>query len=152
MRLNLISKEHPKQKFLFFIAEEIDETKRAAVKQLVDDLASQRQWVIGPPAYLDIIEDATNRSGDMPDETLGGVLEIYAAYPPNSLPHEIDLLHLEEVEHVVKAVQKLSLNTGMEFEFELDGRFVGAVEAGTMDSSLSRGLLEEWRNQMNRRE
>ncbi|WP_426161469.1 hypothetical protein [Pseudoduganella sp. R-34] len=144
----LVSKEHPRQRLIFFVAEDVDDEKRAAVKKMITDLAPQRKWVIGPPSFIDVVDDAISREGDEQDETLGGIHEIYSAYSPNDLPREVDLLHLAEVEQIVRAVQRLSLEQGIEFEFELDGRFVGAIENGDMDSTLQQGLLGEWHNHL----
>ena len=60
--------------------------------------------------------------------------EIYSASPLNELPHEIDALHLEEVEYIVDSVRRLSQERGFEFEFELDGQYAGAIDNGVIDT------------------
>lgn len=143
-----ISDDHPKQKLIFFVAQDIDDEIRVLVKKMLLDMAASRGWVIGAPKFIDTMEDVGTREVDVPDETVGGVHEIYSALPPNDLPRDIDELHLKEVEHIVDAVQRLSLNERLEFEFELDGRYVGTIEDGVVDATLAKGLLDEWRNHL----
>lgn len=71
-------------------------------------------------------------------------MEIYTALPPRGLPVELDRLHLEEVVALVEALKKFSAKNGLEFEIEVDGRFVGAIEAGEEDRNLRDGLIGEW--------
>lgn len=141
-----ISHDHPKQKLIFYVAQDIDDEIRAQIKKMLLDMAVSRGWVIGPPKFIDIMEDVGTREFDVPDETLGGVHELYSALPPNGLPRDIDELHLKEVEHIVDSVQRLSHDKGLEFEFELDGRYVGTIEDGVVDVTLAKGLLGEWRS------
>lgn len=42
----------------------------------------------------------------------------------------------------------MSLEYGLEFEFELDGVYVGTVEDGVVDATLAKGLIEEWRHRI----
>jgi hypothetical protein len=143
-----IADDHPKQKLIFFVAQDIDNSIRFSVREMLAKLAKSRQWVIEPPRFIDITDDARSRTGDGQDETLGGEYEIYSALTPNPLPRNIDLLHLEEVEQIVKAVQQFSYAKGLAFEFELDGKYVGTVEDGAADVTLTKGLLGEWRNHL----
>src|SRR3989442_51753 len=89
---------HPKQKLLFFVAQDLDDSIRASVRDLVLGLASLRRWLNGPPRFVSSIEEPADTSrGDIAFDTLGGYLEIYSALPPWALPREIDLQHLDEV-------------------------------------------------------
>ncbi|WP_426212034.1 hypothetical protein [Massilia sp. TWP1-3-3] len=141
-----IPDDHPKQKLIFYVAQDVDDEIRALVKKMLLDMVVSRGWVIGAPKFIDTVEDVGTREVDVPDETVGGVHEIYSALPPNDLPRDIDELHLKEVEHIVDSVKRLSLDKGLEFEFELDGRYVGTIEDGVVDVTLSKGLLDEWRS------
>lgn len=147
MSIQLLN-DHPKQKFLFFVAEDVNDKIRHLVRQLVEDIGAARIWVLGAPRFIDVVENAAMQGENFSDEIVGGLHEIYSALPVGSLPVAIDALHLEEIEQIVKSVQRVSVKIGLEFEFELDGRYVGTVENGEMDKSLAIGLIQEWRNQL----
>jgi len=141
---------HPKQKLLFFVAQDLYSCIRANVRDfVVYRLASLRPWLLGPPQFVDSVEEPEEPSGgDTRVETLGAFLEIYSALPPLNLPREVDLQHLEEVTALVSAIRDFSREHNLAFEFELDGKFVGAITGGEMDRSLSEGLLGEWRRHL----
>lgn len=143
MMLKTVSPDHPKQKLLFYVAQDVDESVRNTIHQLVDRLANSRSWVIAPPRFVDV-ED----SGETPVETVGGELEIYSALASVGLARDVDRQHFDEVVSVVDAVKTLSAQAGLAFEFELDGNFVGAIEDGELDRSLRVGLLEEWKKHL----
>ena len=147
--MTLSTANHPKQKLLFFVAQDLDDDIRASVRDFVLRLALLRRWLNGPPRFVISREERTDTSrGDMPVETVGAYLEIYSALPPLTLPREIDLQHLDEVTALVGAVRDFSREHSLAFEFELDGTFVGAITDGEMDRSLAEGLLGEWRRQL----
>jgi hypothetical protein len=147
--MSVILPGHPTQKLLFTIVSDLDDTIRADMKTLVHELAASRQWVIGPPQFVDSKEEPQHTSGnDVVIETVGGYLEIYSAWPPWKVPRDIDLQHLDEVEGLVAALRDLSRRRKLEIEFELDGTFVGAIVEGEMDRLLSVGLLDEWRRHL----
>lgn len=140
---------HPKQKLLFFVAQDLDDRVRRLVADFVVRLATVRHWLIGPPHFVDIREEPKDTSfGDLPVETLGGLVEIYSAVPPWNLSREIDLQHLAEVKHLVNEVGDFSRQHSVAFEFELDGTFVGAIEDGEADRSLREGFIGEWERQL----
>ncbi len=143
-----ISEAHPKQRLMFFVVQDINDEIRTLVKQLISDIATSRSWILGAPKFIDIVEDAGSQEIDVQDETLGGVHEIYSALQPSDLPREIDALHLDEVEQIVGHVQRFSLENGLEFEFELDGQYVGTIEDGVLDDTLAKGLLGEWQKHL----
>ncbi|MFS2027503.1 hypothetical protein [Massilia sp. CT11-137] len=140
---------HPKQKLLFFLAQDVDDEARKLVRDAIEKMSSLRTWVIRAPEFVDTVESTGTRPGDALVETVGGVHEIYSASPSNHLPREIDALLLEEVEYIVDSVQRLSQEHGLEFEFELDGQYVGTIDNGVIDAILAKGLIEEWRNHIN---
>jgi hypothetical protein len=136
---------HPKQRLLFFVAQDVDGEIRNLVRQLIQQISRGRDWLIGPPEFVDSTHDSGSTEEDIPDETVGGLHEIYSALPPNDLPLDIDSLHLAEVDYIVEMVRQFSLDHDIEFEFELDGKHVGTIESGEADALLSKGLLGEWR-------
>lgn len=130
---------HPVQRLIFFVAQDIDESTRIAFGTLVGNLGHLREWVIGPPRNI----------ADQNDPSLvGGGVEIYSAQPPNELSKEIDRRHYQEVEAIVGALARFSYEHMLAIEFELDGEFVGALEDGKMDRSLEEGLLGEWKRHL----
>lgn len=141
--------DHPKQTLLFFVAQDLNDAVRMNVRELVLQLATQRQWLLGPPHFLDLrnYSVATN-SSDVPIETVGGYLEIYSAIPPSKLPREIDLQHFDEIMTIVDTTRHFSRQSSLAFEFELDGTFVGSIADGEMDHALAEGLLGEWKRQL----
>jgi hypothetical protein len=140
---------HPKQKLLFFLAQDMDDTTRAKMRDFVLRLASLRRWLNGPPRFVNIQDEPEDASqGDIPVETLGGYIEIYSALPPWRLPREIELQHLDEVVALVAALRAFSHEHALVFELELDGTFVGSITNGEMDHLLAEGLLGEWKRQL----
>jgi hypothetical protein len=144
-----VDPNHPKQKLLFFVAQDLDDDIRSRVRDFVLRLASLRRWVNGPPRFVSSREEPRDTSlGDMPVETVGAYLEIYSALPPLTLPREIDLRHLDEVTTLVDAVRDFSREHSLAFEFELEGTLVGSIKDGQIDRLLAEGLLGEWRRQL----
>ncbi|GAA5013128.1 hypothetical protein GCM10025794_01390 [Massilia kyonggiensis] len=144
-----VFESHPKQRLLFFLAQDVDDEDRKLVRDAINAMASSRAWVISAPEFVDTVESVGTNPGDSPIETVGGVHEIYSASASNELPHEIDALHLEEVEYIVDSIRRLSQEHGLEFEFELDGQYVGTIDNGVIDSVLANGLIGEWRRHIN---
>jgi len=144
-----ISPNHPKQRLQFFVAQEIDDSIRALTRDFVLELRSSCDWMCGPPQFIDHIDEPEDVSkGDLPVETLGGYLEIYTGMPPWNLPHDVDLRHLHEVETLVQALLAFSVTLQLLIELELDNVFVGAIENGEMDESLTAGFLGEWQRHL----
>lgn len=139
---------HPTQKLLFFVAQDITDTIRNDVRRFVERLAASREWVVRPPKIVDALDNSENSDIGGPVETIGGFLEIYFALPPARLSHDIDRQHLEEVTALVEALGDFSREESLAFEFELDGKFVGALEDGEADRTLSEGLLGEWKRHL----
>jgi hypothetical protein len=146
---NVLEVANPKQVLLFFIVSRIDQKVRSIVEEFVTALAASRTWAIGPPTFVDEIEQPEDQSqGDLPLETLGGYLEIYSALPPVELPPEIDGRHFQEVTALLESLGKLSFENSLDIEVELDGNAVGCISNGNMDRSLRIGLLDEWKRHL----
>jgi hypothetical protein len=144
----LFSPNHPKQRLLFFVAQDIDSEIQKKVRSFIDKLARSREWVIRPPKIVDSSVDDGSLEIDSPVVTVGGYVEIYSAFPGTDLPKDIDRQHLEEVEYLIEQIRKFSENNMLAFEFELDRNFVGSIEDGVLDRTLREGLLGEWRKQL----
>lgn len=135
----------PVQKMMFYLAQDVDDSARDVVRELVEQLGSSRQWILGPPKFIDVIDQPENGSEDLPIETVGGYLEIYSALQPASLPKDIDFAHYSEVESLIGAISKISHEKELAFELELNGTLVGSIVGGKIDRILQVGLLDPWR-------
>ncbi|MBV4453722.1 MULTISPECIES: hypothetical protein [Pseudomonas] len=131
--------EHEKQKLIFYVAQDLDQSIRSNVQQLVNEVAASRIWSTAPPIFIDAIDEGGA-------EVVGGMLEIYSALQPNILSVDMDSKNLYEVEEIVCAVKKLSEKENISFEFQLGTTFVGAIDDGVIDRVLLEGLLVPWRN------
>jgi len=144
----ILSSDHPRQCLLFFVAQDINDELRQKVKAFVQRISKAREWVIKPPRFVDSAVEADRPEVDLPVVTLGGLLELYSAYPGTNLPKDVDRQHLEEVEFLVKELQTFSQENALAVEFELDQTFVGSIEDGILDRSLREGLLGAWRKHL----
>ncbi|SDZ69375.1 hypothetical protein [Pseudomonas salomonii] len=139
--MHSIPLELAKQKLIFYVAQDLDQSIRSNVQQLVNEVAASRIWSVTPPSFINEIDESGT-------EVVGGILEIYSALPPNLLPIEMDSKNLDDVEALVGAVKKLSENESLSFEFQLDTTYIGAIEDGVIDRVLLDGLLVPWRNHL----
>lgn len=138
----------PRDKLLFYVADDVTPQLKERVRQLVSKMADARQWLIGPPRYVDLTEDLATRSEDLPVETVGGELEVCSAQVPGGLPTDVDARHYVEVNELVQAVRRLSEEADVAFEFMYGGIYAGAIEGGEIDKTLQIGLLDEWRKRV----
>jgi hypothetical protein len=139
-----IKLNNPIQEFIFFIVSEISEEDVRKVEKLVKEVSLSRKWVIDPPQFVNEIDEPENPEIDEPIRTLGGMLQVYSALPPNQLPHEIDKKHYEEVKTIINSLIDFSKETSCEIECELDGVNVGTIDDGQADNLITEGLLGEW--------
>jgi len=49
--------DHAKQKLIFYVAQDLDQTIKSDVQQLVKELAASRVWSIAPPNLIDEIDE-----------------------------------------------------------------------------------------------
>ena len=134
-----------KQALLFFISDDFDDVLVGRVAQLLDRLASLREWVIASPRFVDETDEPENPTVDFPVRTVGGVLELYS---PQELPPELDRKHYEEVSELLTALAQFFDESGHEWEVELDGTHVGSISEGNLDRLLTEGLLGEWKRHL----
>lgn len=133
--------DFPRQSFRFCLAQDVEPWIKEAISQLVDNLATSREWSVKPPKFL----DAVNEDGQ---EVVGGDLEVYSALLPTKLPADMDLRNLEEVEALINEVKVLSLREELAFEFWLGDTYVGSIEDGVVDRTLQEGLINPWRDNL----
>ncbi len=139
--MHAMSLDHAKQKLIFYVAQDLDQSIKSNVQQLVKELAASRVWSIAPPSLIDEIDENGL-------EVVGGMLEVYSALPPSMLPRDVDSKNLEEVEELIGAVRDLSEKVSISFEFQLDATYVGSIEDGVIDRVLQEGLLAPWRDNL----
>lgn len=137
--------ERPKQAFQFRVIAGNGLISSSNFRDFILELSRSRRWLLGSLDYV-AASSATDQTDAL--EGSGGVLEIYSALPPNSLPKRIDRAHFEEIESVVSAIEDFSARTGLAFEFELGGTFVGTIEHGKASRTLQLGLLDEWKKHL----
>jgi hypothetical protein len=146
---SFVAPDHPIQELLFFALGDVDDHVRAACEDLVERLAEKMDWVIGPPEFVDAQEDASELSaGDQPVVTVGGVLKLYTAHPPWSLPLPVDRRHFNEVSTLIEELRVVSTQEGIAFELELSGELVGLIQDGEFDKALKEGFLGEWKRHL----
>lgn len=133
-----MTQDYPKQMFVFYASEDIDDSTKSSIRQLVQELVSLKAWCVAPPAFV----DETDEGGA---EVIGGVVEVWSALPSSKLPIDLDSKNLEDVEALIEVVRKYSEIEGVSFEFLLDSTYVGSVDHGVLDRTLREGLLEPWR-------
>lgn len=141
----LMLTNHPQQQLMFFVAQDFDDDLTEDVRQFLDELGSLRDWVISPPHFIDECSESELGTSI---RTLGGALMIYSALPPNELSRDIDVRQLEEVEAIISKICDFSRKHELAIEFNLDGKFVGAVEDGNADRTLEQGLVGEWKRHL----
>lgn len=73
-----IPPECAKQQLAFYVAQDLNQSIRSDVQQLVDQLAASRAWSTAPPGFI----DETDGQGA---QVVGGSLEIYSALRPDVL-------------------------------------------------------------------
>jgi hypothetical protein len=147
-----IAADHPRQKFAFFIEDDVSPSDVQAMEAAVSSLARSRAWVIDRPRFVNETLEPESPE-DYPIHTVGGFLELFSAWPPwgERLPRQIDKGQLSAVESVIDAMITLSKAIGKEIAFELDGTQVGWISNGEPDRSIRDGLLGPWRQHVESR-
>ena len=141
-----VADDHPILPLLFYVEGEIDDELRSAVEALVQRVAASRDWTLYPPEFVHEIDDEELEGQEgMSFETLGGVLQLYSTYPPLTLPREVDLAQLEEVEYLFSHLKAFSGEHQIFFDVAYDGESIGDIDNGELDANLSEGLIGEWR-------
>ena len=147
-----VAVDHPRQKFAFFIEDDVSPSDVEAMEAAISSLAGSRAWVIDGPRFVNETLEPDSPE-DYPIQTVGGFLELFSARPPwgERLPRQMDKTQLSEVESVIDAMIGFSKATGREIAFELDGTQVGWVSNGEPDRGIRDGLLGPWRQHVQSR-
>ena len=140
-----LAREFSPQKLLAFIDSDFDQSAAAALEVAVAALSTEREWLLGPPEFIDV-EEAGVR-------TVGARIQLYAPLSDKGreLPIDIERTHFEEVRTFIAGLARVSSEYRMELGVELDDDSVGWLSAGEPDDSITRGYLGEWRARLGER-
>lgn len=142
-----LQEAYPRQRLLFYVSQDTDDEIVSTVRETLRDLSGKHVWLLEPPVFIDIVDEAQSDEGDLPVRTVGGALDILAV-DGGKLSRGRDAATFADVDRFVQAVKVLSAKHSLEVEFELDGVYVGAIDNGEFDKSLTEGLLGEWRRHL----
>jgi hypothetical protein len=112
------------------------------MRALVESLAGIRAWVLGPPVFVDAIDDEDLADGDEPIETIGLVLTIRAP----RLADDREQQQFDDVAFLVEQLKAVTVECDLSFELEINNEHVGGIEKGDVDRSLAVRLLGEWKD------
>jgi hypothetical protein len=131
--------DHPIDRLVATVEGAVPASVADSLQVLSQQLASRRQWVLGPPELFDESDVRDRRS-------LGFVLSIYTSRPPwdEGMDRTIDRAHLDEVKELLGEICRISGEGHVSFVVDFAGESIGAVEEGRMDRSLEIGLIGEW--------
>jgi hypothetical protein len=140
-----LAREFSPQTLLAFIDSDVDQSAVAALEVAVAALGTEREWLLGPPEFIDV-EEAGVR-------TVGARIQLYAprSYTSHELPIDIERTHYEEVRTFIAGLARVSSERRMEIGIELDDDSVGWLSAGEPDDSITRGYLGEWSARLDER-
>lgn len=141
----LVSPEFSPQTLLAFIDSDFDQSAAVALEAAVAALSTEREWLLGPPEFIDV-EEAGVR-------TVGARLQLYAPRSDTGreLPIDIEQTHFEEVRTFIAELARVSSEHRMELGVELDDDSVGWLSSGEPDDSITRGYLGEWMARLDER-
>lgn len=132
---------------LFCLVDEFSEEDVQALHDLINEIAFEREWVLESPSFLDELDDSScSRPEDDPIRTVGGVLRLHRS--DAKMEHWQQMEHLADVEFVVGRFAQYSLERKCELEIELGGELIGDIRCGEVSTSITEGLIDEWRKQV----
>jgi hypothetical protein len=142
-----VSPEHPRLPFLFALDEDYTEDDVAAIEELVEELASSRQWTLGAPDFIDQRESSDEGTKyEQHIRTVGGVIDLYSGFPPwgDQIRRDVDLAQLDDVKAIVAACSEFTKRRGLTITLELNDTWCGWIEKGVPDEAVTVGLIGEW--------
>jgi hypothetical protein len=140
-------KDHPIDRLVVTVEGTVPASVAGSMQALSQQVAGQRQWVLGPPELFD---ESDVRDGG----SLGFVLSVYTARPPwdEEMDRAIDRAHLAEVKELLGGICQISGECDVSFVVDFAEESIGAVEKGRMDESLEIGLIGEWERVLDERD
>ncbi len=144
--METVSPDHPQLPLLFAIDGDPSDEDTDAMGDVVDELAASRTWTIAPPEFVNEEDDSSDDPEDAPIVTVGGVVQLYSAFPPwgERLPLSVRRAQYDEVFAIVERMKDFSRTRGVDIVFEYAGESIGDIEGGVADKMLAVGLLGEW--------
>ena len=149
-----IAHDHPVAFLLAFVDDELNDGVVRGFRRAVESVTTERTWVLGPPIFVDSVDEAGRTSVlDEAIRTVGCQLSLYSAMAPwgDQLPWEVDARHLEEVKALVSSLSAVSHDFNIDIGFELDDDSVGHILHGEPDELLTDALLGEWERTLERK-
>lgn len=139
--------DHPIDRLVAVVEGPVSGSVADSMRVLSQELASQRQWVLGPPELFDETDVRDVRS-------MGFVLSIYTARPPwgEQMDRTLDRAHLGEVKELLGEICRISGERHVTFVVDFAGESIGTVYEGRMDESLNFGLIGEWERVLDERD
>lgn len=126
------------QVLLAYVVSNVSDQEVVALQALVKTLGEAHTWTVGPPEFVDEVDDGScTRPEDEPVRTLGIAL-------PVSSPGQLPETPVAEAECLLDSLANLSQEGGLELEVQLDETYVGYIKQGHLDPLLRNGLLKEW--------
>ena len=135
--MSTLEPNHPKVDLVFAVVGGTRPHTDVALERALEQLGRSRHWSLGPPEVVELADEGR----------VGGVLQVYSALPPwgDKLPKDLDTANFSEVSALVEALKSFSRDYEVDIEIVLGGVDVGVIRRGTPNSSLSDGLLGEWK-------
>ena len=121
----------PKQLLAYFSGD-FTEDDVIAVRELALTLAAIGVWMVASPIFVNTTDDSScTRPEDEPIRTVGIALPL-ANGDGSTAP-------VQDLTALVDALAEFSRERNVDFEMELDGTFVGAIEHGVPDQLIQVG-------------
>lgn len=150
-----VSPEHPRCVLLFAFEDDPSDDQCAAMEILAERLEDLRPWTVGPPEFVDMIDEAgCTDPGDEPVRTVGVYIELYSGLPPwgERIPLTVDRAQYDEAHDLVFAMAEFARTHRVELVVGYDEESIGDIDAnGTPDRGILTVFLEEWRRSLDAR-
>jgi hypothetical protein len=98
-----VREDHPIDRLVVTVEGAVPVSVADSMRVLSEQMASRRQWVLGPPELFDESDGRDGRS-------LGFVLSIYTARPPwdEGMDRTMDRAHLDEAKELLGEICRIS--------------------------------------------
>jgi hypothetical protein len=126
------------EQMLVFLVPAQSNEQVAVVRSLAPTFQNLR-WTLGPPVFVDETDDSScTTPEDEPIRTVGYALDVTCLGAPGPATPA------DEVVQFLQPFADVTSNTGLEFEVEYRGTYVGTIASGRLDRSLQDGLIGPW--------